>query len=90
MSESTGEQVERAKSQLEPVRDEWMRRPGVTGIDVGFIWEGTRMSEEIGIRVKVERLLDLEDVPDGELFPRYLGDVRVQVREEAPMGPQDA
>lgn len=88
MTPSTSEQVERAKAQLEPVRDEWMGRSGVTSIDVGFIWEGTTMTDEVGIRVKVEKLLEPEDVPTGELFPHHLGRVRVQVREEAQPGPQ--
>lgn len=90
MSGSTEKQVELAKAELEPVRDEWMRRSQVTGIDVGFIWKGSTMSDQIGIRVKVERLLEPEDVPEGELFPRYLGDIRVQVLEEPGMVPQQA
>ncbi len=88
MGQSTHDQVERAKAELEPIREEWLARAGVTGIDVGFIWDGARMTDEVGIRVKVERVLELADVPEGERFPRHLGAVRVQVRQEPAMGPQ--
>lgn len=88
MDQSVKQQVEAATIELDNVRDEWMRRSGVTGIDVGFLWHGKTMSDQIGIRVKVEKLLEPEDVPEGELFPRHLGDFRVQVREEPRLGPQ--
>jgi hypothetical protein len=90
MSQSTEERVELAKAEFDRVRDEWMRRSGVTGIDIGFIWRGATMTDEVGIRVKVEKLLEPEDVPEGELFPRHLGGVRVQVREEPQPGLQPA
>ena len=90
MSQSADEQVDRAKEQLEPVRDDWLHRSGVTGIDIGFLWQGSTMSDQVGIRVKVEKLLEPGDIPEGEVFPRYLGEVRVQVREESAMGPQPA
>lgn len=88
MTQSTSEQVERAKLGLEPVREEWMSRSGVTGIDIGFLWEGSTMTDQVGIRVKVEKLMEPDEVPDGELFPRFLGHTKVQVREEPEMGPQ--
>jgi hypothetical protein len=88
MTQSTNEQVERAKLELETVREEWMSRAGVTGIDVGFLWEASTMTEQVGIRVKVEKLLEPEEVPNGELFPRFLGQTRVQVRAEPEIGPQ--
>ena len=62
----------------------------MTGIDVGFLWKDGMMSDQVGIRVKVEQLLAPEEVPEGELFPRYLGDFRVQVLEEAAPEPQEA
>jgi hypothetical protein len=80
--------AEQAAVQLDLVRDDWLGRSGVTGVDVGFIWDGAVMTDQVGIRVKVEKLLEPSDVPEGELFPRYLTGVRVQVREERPLGPQ--
>ena len=88
MDQSVKQQVELASAELEQVRDEWMHRSGVTGIDIGFLWQGKTMSDQIGIRVKVEKLLEPDDVPVGELFPGHLGEFRVQVREEPQMGPQ--
>ena len=86
MENKTQVMVERADAQLESVRDNWLGRTGVTGIDVGFLWKGAVMSDQVGIRVKVQKLLEPADVPEGELFPRYLGGVRVQVREEPAPG----
>lgn len=90
MGQSTKERVEQAKVELDRVRDEWLRRSGVTGIDVGFLWRGSTMTDQVGIRVKVEKLLEPEDVPEGELFPRQLGEVPVQVRQEVAPSPQRA
>jgi hypothetical protein len=88
MGQSTRERVEQAKAELDRVRSEWLRRSGVTGVDVGFLWQGSTMTDQVGIRVKVEKLLEPEDVPEGELFPRHVGEVPVQVRQEAAPGPQ--
>jgi hypothetical protein len=80
--------VEEAIAQLDLVREEWLGRSGVNGIDVGLLWDGATMSDRVGIRVKVEKLLDRAEVPEGELFPRHIGGIRVQIREEPAPGLQ--
>lgn len=87
---STGNEVTNAIAELDKVRREWLRRRGVTGLDVGLLWQGDLISREVGIRVKVEKKLDLRDVPAGELFPDHLGMFRVQVLEEAAPVPEAA
>lgn len=82
--------VAAAVAALDQVRQDWQRRSGVTGIDVGFLWEEGRMTDQVGIRVMVEKVLAPEDVPPGELFPDSLEGIRVQVRQHEGYAPQPA
>lgn len=81
-------QVAEAIAALDRVRRKWQSRQGVTGLDVGLLWHGGTMSQEVGIRVKVSKKLPPEDVPSGELFPDHVGTIRVQVLEEGAPAPQ--
>lgn len=56
--------VERAIQRLGDVRAEWHRQPGVTAVDVGFkITEGV-LTEEVALRVHVERKIPVEELPE--------------------------
>jgi len=88
VAKDTDKQVEAAIAALDEVRNDWLKRTGVTGVDVGFLWKDGVMTDVVGIRVKVREVLEPENVPDGELFPQYHRDFRVQVLEEAPPTPQ--
>lgn len=88
MANDTNQHVEAAIAALDEVRNDWLKRTGVTGVDVGFLWKDGMMTDVVGIRVKVREILEPDDVPNGELFPRYHRDFRVQVLEEAQPTPQ--
>ncbi len=40
---------------LDSVRREWLRRPGVTAVDVGFKISGDELTDKVALRVHVER-----------------------------------
>lgn len=70
-------------TELDKVRADWLRRPGVSGVDVGL----GRGSRGLAIRVYVERKLPPQSIPPGEVFPEHLGRFPVEVIE-ATFGPE--
>lgn len=60
--------VEEATAAMESVRGEWLRRPGVTAVDVGYKYVGGVMTDTIAVRVHVERKLPAEALPAWEVF----------------------
>lgn len=81
MTNPDPDQTSAAQTALATVIDEWMSRRGVVSIEVARRWCGGTPTDEVGIRVTVERLLPPEHVPEGELFPRTLDDVPVDIAE---------
>lgn len=73
--------TESTQAVLATVRDEWMRRSGVVSIEVARRRHNGVPTDEVGIRVTVERLLPREQVPDGELFPDEVDGVPVDLVE---------
>lgn len=69
----------RAERALELVRDEWLRRPEVTAVDLGFKWSGGEMTDVVSLRVHVARKRDAADLSEAELFPREVDGVPVDV-----------
>ncbi|WCM91806.1 S1 family peptidase [Acidovorax sp. NCPPB 2350] len=57
----------------------WLRRPNVTGIGIGFVWEKGRPTEEIGLCVHVTSRIADEKLTGRQRFPRTLLGVRVDV-----------
>ncbi|MEM9606117.1 MAG: hypothetical protein AAGA99_01770 [Actinomycetota bacterium] len=47
--------VDAASAALDQVRHGWMRRPGVTAVDVGFKISDGQLTDEVALRVHVER-----------------------------------
>ena len=78
--ESTGA----AEAALARVVDEWMARRGVVSIEVARRWQEGAPTDQIGIRVTVERVLPADEVPAGELFPSSLEGFPVDVVEGRP------
>jgi hypothetical protein len=76
-----------AIAELDKVRADWLRRPEVTAVDVGFRFKEGRMTSELAIRVHVRRKLPKEALSDYMLFPETLGDFPVDVIE-VEYGPQ--
>lgn len=59
-----------AIDQLDFVRGEWLRRPGVTAVDVGFKIRNEKLTEDVALRVHVERKLPLEALEKREVFTK--------------------
>ena len=76
-------ELDTAIAELDKVRDEWLKRPEVTGVDVGFKFKAGRMTDQLAIRVHVKRKLSTKDLPSTEIFPDQLGGFEVDVIEAA-------
>ena len=72
---------------LDAVRKDWLGRPGVTAVDVGFKMKGGKTTGTLAIRVHVRRKLPPGRLPSHELIPDRLGPYEVDVIE-AEYGPQ--
>jgi hypothetical protein len=82
-------QLDAAIAELDRVRGEWLKRPGVTAVDVGYRITEDKLTDELAIRVHVRRKLPREALSSWELFPERLGQFPVDVIE-AEYGPQMA
>lgn len=78
-----------AIAELNKVRDQWLKRPGVTAVDVGYKIKDGKLTDELAIRVHVKRKLPPEALSEHEKFPKKLGRFNVDVIE-AEYGPQTA
>ncbi len=85
-SPSTADLDAMAKA-LDGVRQNWLKRPGVTAVDVGFRWKAGKPTDGLAVRVHVRRKLPKAALPPNEVFPEYLGPYEVDVLE-AEYGPQ--
>ena len=61
-----------------------MARRGVVSVEVARRWRDGAPTDEVGIRVTVERVLPPDEVPEGELFPSSLEGFPVDVVEGRP------
>lgn len=80
--------TEAAIAALDSVVDEWMRRRGVVSVEVARRWRGQQATDEVGLRVTVERILPQDEVPAGELFPDDVDGVPVDIVEGRPPLPE--
>ncbi len=87
MKKFSDEEVKDAEVELAKVRKDWLLRPGVTAIDVGYKIIGGQMQDELAVRVHVKRKRPSEQLGEGEKFPSQLGRFAVDVIE-ADYGPQ--
>ena len=88
MTDPDQESTEAAIAALDTVVDEWMRRRGVVSVEVARRWRGQQPTDEVGIRVTVERILPEHDVPEGELFPDDVDGIPVDIVEGRPPTPE--
>lgn len=79
--------MDKAIEVFESVRDEWMKRPGVTAVDLGFKWSEGEMTNQLSIRVHVARKKNKDELSDEELFPKEVEGIPVDVIE-ATYAPQ--
>ena len=73
--------VEQAIRELTAVRRDWLGRPGVTGVDVGYKIRGDRLTEELSIRVHVRRKLPLDALAPHDAIVENLGTFPTDVIE---------
>ena len=73
--------VRAADAALTRVVEDWLARPGVISVEVARRWRDGAATDDIGIRVTVERVLPPDEVPAGELFPSSLEGFPVDVVE---------
>jgi hypothetical protein len=92
MPAPTKKRVDDAIAALDTVRRAWLRRPGVTAVDVGFAIKGEEMTDEVAVRVHVARKVPVAELAKSEVFnsssgtPKKVGAFRVDVIE-AEYGP---
>ena len=77
-----------AQTALAGIIDGWLARRGVVSIEIARRWRGGAPTDEVGIRVTVERLLPPDQVPEGQLFPDHVDGVPVDVVEGSPPEPE--
>jgi endonuclease G len=71
------DKIEAAVSELDKVRKEWLKRPNVTAVDVGYKIEGNKLTDDLVLRVHVKRKVPVEALQSYELFTER-GDRRQQ------------
>ncbi len=79
MQQVTEYEINLVEETLEGVLDDWLARPGVTGVDIGFKWSGGQMSEELALRVHVVQKKDAASIDIADLFPSRVGSIPVDV-----------
>jgi hypothetical protein len=80
-------ELDAAIDELNKVRKSWLKRPGVTAVDVGYKIKDDTLTDELAIRVHVRRKLPPEALSKHELFPERVGNFSVDVIE-VEYGPQ--
>lgn len=76
------ERVDAAIAALDSIRRQWLRRPGVSAVDVGFKIKDDELKEDtLALRVHVVRKRYGDDLPDEERFPTEHEDFPVDVIE---------
>lgn len=77
-----------AQAALATVLDEWVARRGVVSVEVARRWRAGEPTDEVGIRVTLERILPASDVPSGELFPDEVDGIPVDLVEGTAPAPE--
>ncbi|UCG24280.1 MAG: hypothetical protein JSW55_19530 [Chloroflexota bacterium] len=79
--------LDRAEAILDSVCDDWLARDGVSAVDLGFKWSTGQMSNQLAIRVHVVKKKGESELSAGQLFPREVQGIPVDVIE-ATYAPQ--
>ena len=88
------QEVEDAIEALDSVRRDWLRRPGVTAVDVGFKIKDEQLTDTVALHVHVGRKLPAAELEKSEIFnesgraAKKVGGFPVDVIE-ATYGPSD-
>ena len=62
------QEVEDAIAALDTVRRQWLRRPGVTAVDVGFKIKDEKITDTLAVRVHVGRKIPAAELSKTEVF----------------------
>ncbi len=81
MSTVDQEEMGRAQAALQSVQDDWLKREGVTAVDLGFKWSQGEMTGKVSIRVHVSRKKAKEELTEADLFPKEVDGIAVDVLE---------
>lgn len=73
--------IVKAEKILDSIKDEWLDRPGVVAVDMGFRWTKGEMTTELSIRVHVVDKKPSSQLSKEELFPEEVGGITVDVIE---------
>lgn len=73
--------LEKARTVLKRIQSDWMARPGVTAVDVGFKIRGGKLTEEIAIRIFVRKKRPPSALASEEMIPGAISGVRTDVIE---------
>ena len=73
--------MDHANSVLRKVRENWMERTGVTAVDLGFKWSDGQMTDQLAIRVHVNKKRPLPELTEEEKFPKEVEGVPIDVIE---------
>lgn len=60
--------VDSAIAELDGVRRQWLRQPGVTAVDVGFKIKDDKITDDIAIRVHVARKIPAAELASSQVF----------------------
>ncbi|GAB4269386.1 MAG: hypothetical protein Kow0080_12940 [Candidatus Promineifilaceae bacterium] len=77
----SAQQMAHAEQVLDKVRKEWLKKPGVTAVDLGFKWQAGEMTRKLAIRVHVTQKKPIADLTPEELFPKEVDGVEVDIIE---------
>jgi hypothetical protein len=72
------EDIERIREIKRSVEADWINRPGVTGIDVGYKYIDGKRTDEIAIRIHV---MHKRDVPEADAVPATIDGITTDVIE---------
>ncbi len=84
------QEVDAACDALDAIRGEWMRKPGVTAVDVGFKISKGQLQNEVAIRVHVERKIPVDQLHEKEVLDENVADGFPVDVIEASYGPATA
>jgi hypothetical protein len=75
---SQDESLEVIRPVKEVMEDELLQRPGVVGVDIGYKRVGGRVTDELAIRLLVEKK---RDVPVDQRMPQIIEDIKTDVMQ---------
>jgi hypothetical protein len=81
MADISSGDIAKAERILESVKDDWLDRPGVVAVDLGFRWSKGEMTSELSIRVHVVDKKPASQLSDEEIFPEEIGGITVDIIE---------